>query len=65
MEGIPNWMHFIECVVQRCFEHKKKDAKITNFIFNDWISECKIKMLSNTESKGNEAGEPEAESKVK
>ncbi len=58
-------MHFIECVVQRCFEHKKKESKITNFIFNDWISECKIKMLSNNSSKGSEEGEPSSESKVK
>ena len=46
VEGIPNWTHFVECVVLRCFENKKKDVKITNFLFNDWITECKNKMLS-------------------
>jgi hypothetical protein len=46
IEGIPNWIYFIEIVAVRCFESKRKDMKITNFIFNEWINECKIQMLS-------------------
>ena len=30
----------------KCFEYKRKDMKITNFLFNAWINECKTKMLS-------------------
>ena len=45
-EGIPNWGCFVECVVMRCFEHKKKDIKLTNFLFNEWIGDCRNKMLS-------------------
>lgn len=45
-EGIPNWVCFVECVVIRCFEQKKKDIKLTNFLFNEWIGDCRNKMLS-------------------
>jgi len=34
VEGVPNWVHFIEVVVMRCLECKRKDVKITNHIFN-------------------------------
>jgi hypothetical protein len=46
VEGIPNWTPFLDCVVMRCLEHKRRDAKITNHIFNEWINDCKTKMLS-------------------
>lgn len=46
IEGIPNWIIFAEIVVMRCFEYKRKDMKITNFLFNEWIIECKNKMQS-------------------
>lgn len=45
-EGIPNWTCFTECVVNRCFEQKKKDIKLTNFLFNEWIGDCRNKMLN-------------------
>jgi hypothetical protein len=33
-------------VVVRCFDYKRRDLKITNFIFNEWINDCKNRMLS-------------------
>lgn len=60
IEGIPNWKHFIEIVVMRCFEYKKKDAKITNFIFNQWIAEFKIRLVSvEQDEKGGKEGNGE------
>jgi hypothetical protein len=37
-------------VVTRCFEVRRKDGKITNMIFNEWVNEYKNKTL-NTEAK--------------
>lgn len=48
----------------RCFEYRKKDLKLTNFLFNEWIGECKSKMLSISENKkesGKEGEEKEKE----
>jgi hypothetical protein len=63
-EGIPNWGCFVECVVIRCFEHKKKDIKLTNFLFNEWIGDCRNKMLSITVPPTNENTQDQKDKKV-
>lgn len=50
IQKIPNWEIFVEVVVTRCFEVRRKDGKITNMIFNEWVNEYKNKTL-NTEAK--------------
>ena len=37
-EGIPNWELFLAVVVQRAFEHRRKELKLTNFVFNEWVN---------------------------
>jgi hypothetical protein len=46
IEKTPNWEDFVEIVVTRCFESRRKDGKITNMIFNDWVNEYKNKSVS-------------------
>lgn len=42
-ENVPFWEDFCNCVVSRCFRSKMENQKITNSIFNQWISDFKQK----------------------
>lgn len=42
-ENVPFWNDFYSAVASKCFRSKMEGHKITNTLFNQWISEFKLK----------------------
>lgn len=40
-EKVPNWSHFMSCVVNNCYLYRKSKSKLTYSLLNQWIQHFK------------------------